>query len=194
MSQWVLLCPTISNPGTMRYPRNRSTQFKQQQTKPKQKTTNVFEEQKTQTAWVPFNNIQGAIFSVPACYSQRSSKYLERRRRDETGLEQWDFGCVMAFVHLAPPVLCIVCCVVSTSPVGLPLVLSPGGPSLPPWRPSCICLSLTHLVCHTNVKNTHKFARARTFLFFHMQMSKRGFYCFSFWKVLIFFIFLYKSC
>lgn len=101
----------------------------QEQTKPKQNKATVFEERKTQTAQVPFNNIQSAIFSVPVCYSERSSKYLERRRRDETSVEQWDVGCVMAFVHLAPPALCSVCCVASASPVGPLLVLRPGGVS-----------------------------------------------------------------
>lgn len=103
----------------------------QEQTKPKQNKATIFEERSTQTAIVPFNNIQSAIFSAPVCYSERSSKYLERRRGDETGLEQWDLGCVMASVHLAPPALCSVCCVVSMSPVGPPLVLSPGGVSAP---------------------------------------------------------------
>lgn len=135
----------------------------QEQTKPKQNKATIFEERKTQTAVVPFNNIQSAIFSVPVCYSERSSKYLERRRGDETGIEQWDFGCVMAFVHLAPPALCSVCCVVSASPVGPPLVLSPGGvssvpPSLPPPPPAhpTPLLSCTHLLHHSHT-HTHLF-------------------------------------
>lgn len=107
----------------------------QEQTKPKQNKATSFEKWSTQTAVVPFNNIQSAAFSVPVCYSECSSKYLERRRGDETGLEQWDFGCVMAFVHLAPPALCSGCCVPSVSPVGPLLVLSPGGVSLPPQNP-----------------------------------------------------------
>lgn len=103
----------------------------QEQTKPKHNKATIFEERGAQAAVVPFNNIQNAIFSVPVCYSERSSKYLERRRGDETRLEQWDFGSVMASVHLAPPALCTVCRVMSMSPVGPPCLLSPGGVSLP---------------------------------------------------------------
>lgn len=101
--------------------KSRCTIQMQEQTKPKQNKASVFEERKTQTGWVPFNNIQSTIFSVPACYSERSSKYLERRRRDETGAEQWDFGCVMASVHLTPPTLCSVLCAVR----------------VPCWFPTC---------------------------------------------------------
>lgn len=139
----------------------------QEQTKPKQNKASIFEGRSTQTAVVPFNNIQSAIFSVPVCYSERSSKYLERRRGDETGIEQWDFGCVMAFVHLAPPALCSVCCAVSSSPVGPPLVLSPGGVSSPPHPhtpassppPPPICLSRTHLLHHITLAHTHTHTR-----------------------------------
>lgn len=117
----------LRNPGTIRYPRkSRRTIQLQEQTKPKQNKASIFEERGAQTAAVPFNNIQKAIFSVPVCYSERSSKYLERRRGDETRLEQWDFGSVMASVHLAPPALCSVCRVVSVSPVG---PVSPPPPS-----------------------------------------------------------------
>lgn len=133
----------------------------QEQTKPKQNKATIFEERGAQAAVVPFNNIQNAIFSVPVCYSERSSKYLERRRGDETRLEQWDFGCVMASVHLAPPALCSVCRVVFMSPVGPPRLLSPGGVSLPasPLFLHPISAYLTHTCSHT-----HNCA-GRTFLF-----------------------------
>lgn len=100
----------------------------------------------------------------------------------------------MAFVHLAPPALCIVCCVVSTSPVGLPLVLSPGGPSLPPWCPSCICLSLTHLVYHTNTTRTilHKLVPFCYPTCKCPKAHKKGFYFFSFFES--FYFFKYNSC
>lgn len=100
--------------------KSRHTIQAQEQTKPKQNKATIFEERGAQAAVVPFNNIQIAIFSAPVCYSERSSKYLERRRGDETRLEQWDFGSVMASVHLAPPALCSVCCVMSVSPVAPP--------------------------------------------------------------------------
>lgn len=115
--------------------KSRHTIQMQEQTKPKQNKASFFEEPKSLTARVPFNNIQSVIFSVPVCYSERPSKYLERRRGDETGLEQWDFGCVMASVHLAPPTLCSVCCAASASPVGPALILSLGGVPLPPSLP-----------------------------------------------------------
>lgn len=81
----------------------------QEQTKPKHNKACIFEEPSAQTAVVPLNNIQSAVFSVPVCYSERSSKYLERGRGDETGVEQWDFGRVMASVQLARPALCSLC-------------------------------------------------------------------------------------
>lgn len=133
----------------------------QEQTKPKQNKASIFEGNESQTAEVPFNNIQSAVFSVPVCYSERSSKYLERRRGDETGVEQWDFGCVMAFVHLAPPALCSVCCVVS--PASPPLVPSPGGVSAttpplplstPPLPPLSAHLTHTCSITYTH-SNTH---------------------------------------
>lgn len=143
----------------------------QEQTKPKQNKASIFEGRSTQTAVVPFNNIQSAIFSVPVCYSERSSKYLERRRGDETGIEQWDFGCVMAFVHLAPPALCSVCCAVSSSPVGPPLVLSPGGVSSPPhphtpasFPPRLLSAYLAHTCSITSPSHTHTHTRAHLFV------------------------------
>jgi len=174
--------------------KSRYTIQMQEQTKPKQNKANVFEERKTQTAGVPFNNIQSAIFSVPVCYSERSSKYLERRRRDETGVEQWDFGCVMAFVHLAPPALCSVCCVVSTSPVGLLLVLSPGGVSVPLLSPSRICLSHTHLL------HQHKHAHTNLFVSTHKNANywvKKGLFAFEWFFFIcysMFQAFLKTSC
>lgn len=129
--------------------KSRHTIQLQEQTKPKQNKATIFEEQRAQAAIVPFNNIQSAVFSVPVCYLERSSKYLERRRGDETGKEQWDFGCVMASVQLALPALCSVCCVVSVSPFGPLLVLRPGGVSAPP-SPH-IFLSETHLLTNTRI-------------------------------------------
>lgn len=124
----------------------------QEQTKPKQNKATIFEERGAQAAVVPFNNIQNAIFSVPVCYSERSSKYLERRRGDETRIEQWDFGSVMASVHLAPPALCTVCRVMSMSPVGLPpLVESRWGLTAHlPLFPHPISAYLTHTCSHTH--------------------------------------------
>lgn len=111
--------------------KSRRTIQTQEQTNPRENKATIFEERGAPTAGVPSNNIQKAIFSAPACYSERSSKYLERRRGDETRLEQWDFGSVMASVHLAPPALCSVCRVrVPSRPP--PRLLSPGGVSVTP--------------------------------------------------------------
>lgn len=118
----------------------------QEQTNPRENKATIFEERGAPTAVVPFNNIQKAIFSAPACYSERSSKYLERRRGDETRVEQWDFGSVMASVHLAPPALCSVCRVMSMSPVGPPSLVESrwglGDP--PPPLPHPVSAYLTH--------------------------------------------------
>lgn len=125
----------------------------QEQTKPQTKQRErSLKCEKTRTARVPFNNIHSAVLSVPVCCSERSSKYLERRRRDETWVEQWCFGWVMASVHLSPRQPFVVC-VVLLSPVGLLLALSPGGVSdphptspAPPPSPTRISLPHTHLL------------------------------------------------
>lgn len=143
----------------------------QEQTKPKQNKATIFEERGARAAVVPFNNIQNAIFSVPACYSERSSKYLERRRGDETRLEQWDFGSVMASVHLAPPALCSVCRVMSVSPVGPPLLVeSRWGLTahLPLFPPSHIWLSDAHLLTYTQPH------RQNVCVFFFLFVSRRS--------------------
>ena len=154
--------------------KSRHTIQAQEQTKPKQNKATIFEERGAQAAVVPFNNIQIAIFSAPVCYSERSSKYLERRRGDETRLEQWDFGSVMASVHLAPPALCSVCCVMSVSPVAPPpppptLVESRWGPSahLPPLPPSHICHTPAHI--HTTTQ-----AKLLCFQEVHVQTEETG--------------------
>lgn len=149
----------------------------QEQTKPKQNKATIFEERSTQTAVVPFNNIQSAIFSVPVCYSERSSKYLERRRGDETGIEQWDFGGVMASVHLAPPALCSVCCVVSVSPVGPPLVLSPGGVSVPAPSPHISAyLAHTCYITLTHTCTTFSFQASKC------RLVRKGCFAFEYFK------------
>lgn len=111
MSQWACAPPTnnLQSWNNKISTKSQCTIQIQEQTKPKHNKASIFEEPSTQTAVVPFNNIQRAAFSVPVCYSERSSKYLERRRRDETSVEQWDYGSVMASVQLAPPALCSLC-------------------------------------------------------------------------------------
>lgn len=147
--------------------KSRRTIQMQEQTNPRENKATIFEERGAPTAVVPSNNIQKAIFSAPVCYSERSSKYLERRRGDETRVEQWDFGSVMASVHLAPPALCSVC--MSMSPVGPPsLVESRWGLGDPPspYSPSHICLSDTHLLSPLPpVSQTDTHAHTRNFWF-----------------------------
>lgn len=138
----VLLCPTISKSWNNKIStKSQCTIQIQEQTKPKQNKAGIFEERRTQTAVVPFNNIQSAVFSVPVCYSECSSKYLERRRGDETSVEQWDLGCVMASVLLAPPTLCSLC----PCPQLVPCLFSVqvGSRCLPP--PPHVCLADAHL-------------------------------------------------
>lgn len=142
----------------------------QEQTKPKQNKATIFEDRGAQAAVVPFNNIQNAIFSVPVCYSERSSKYLERRRGDETRVEQWDFGSVMASVHLAPPALCSVCRVMSMSPVGLPPLVEARWGLTAHLPPSHICLSDTHLLTYTHPHRQNFFC----FQEVHVQTQETG--------------------
>lgn len=140
----------------------------QEQTKPKQNKAGIFEERRTQAAVVPFNNIQSAVFSVPLCYSECSSKYLERRRGDETSVEQWDLGSVMASVLLAPPTLCSL----GPCPQLVPCLFSVqvGSHCLP--RPH-VCLADTHL---PHKPHTHRCVCTHTYaLFICRHQSTRGY-------------------
>jgi len=73
MSQWVLLCPTISNPGTMRYPRNHGTQLKYRSKQNPNKTKHPsLKSEKLRLPWflstiyrVQYSQYQYVIQSVP---------------------------------------------------------------------------------------------------------------------------------